>query len=839
MGVLSSGPRVLAVLGPTNTGKTHLAIERMLGHQSGMIGFPLRLLARENYDRVVRLKGARAVALITGEEKIAPPSPSYFVCTVESMPLDRPVDFLAIDEIQLCADPERGHVFTSRLLHARGRHETMLLGADTIRPLLRFLVPEAEYISRPRFSTLSYTGPRKVTRLPPRSAIVAFAAADVFALAELVRRQRGGTAVVLGALSPRARNAQVGLFQSGEVDYLVATDAIGMGLNMDVDHVAFARLAKFDGRGPRRLTAAEIAQIAGRAGRHMSAGTFGTTAELDPLDPEIVEAVETHRFDPLEQIYWRNARLDFASIGALLRSLDRRPPLRGLVQAREADDQLALRALAKLPDIAAAASNPARIRLLWEVCQIPDFRKVMSDTHARLLAQIFRHLSGPAERLPADWVAKSVARLDRGDGDIDTLMARIAHVRTWTYIAHRADWLADAVGWQERARAIEDRLSDALHDRLTQRFVDRRGAFLVRQLAGPGELLAAVKANGEIVVEGEFVGRLAGFRFVPDPQATAEAARTLLAAANRVLRGEIAARARALAASGDSAFRLAPDGTLSWSGGPVARLLPGDIALAPRIELLPGEFLEGELREMVRRRLAAFLRDEIRRRLAPLFRARESALSGAGRGLVYQLTEALGSLHAAAVAAQRAALDAADRAALARLGIRFGTEFVYLDRLLKPDALAMRALLWSLHHGAALPASLPPVGQPSAPIAAPAFYAAIGHAVLGERVLRVDRLERLAAAARRLARHGAFAPTPELAALIGGSEADLAAILPALGYRALIEVNGVAVNGVSGSGLTFVARPRRRARPSAAPAKRRAAGEDHPFAKLRALRLAR
>src|SRR6266851_2062666 len=797
MAMFSPAPRLVAVLGPTNTGKTHLAIERMLGHRSGMIGFPLRLLARENYDRVVRLRGARSVALITGEEKILPPNPSYFVCTVESMPLDRSVEFLAVDEIQLCADPERGHVFTARLLHARGRHETMFLGADTIRPLLRHLVPEAEYVSRPRFSTLTYSGARKVTRLPARSAIVAFAAADVFALAELVRRQRGGTAVVLGALSPRARNAQVGMFQAGEVDYLVATDAIGMGLNMDVDHVAFARIAKFDGRGPRRLSAAEIAQIAGRAGRHMSAGTFGTTAELEELDPEIVEAVENHRFDPLERLYWRNSRLAFSSVGALLRSLDERPALRGLVPAREADDQLALRALAKLPDIAAAASNPARIRLLWEVCQIPDFRKVMSDTHARLLAQIFRHLSGPAERLPADWVAKSVARLDRGDGDIDTLMARIAHVRTWTYIAHRADWLADAVGWQERARAIEDRLSDALHDRLTQRFVDRRGAFLVRQLAGPGELLAAVKANGEIVVEGEFVGRLAGFRFVPDPQATAEAARTLLAAANRVLRGEIAARARALAASGDSAFRLAPDGTLSWSGGPVARLLPGDIALAPRIELLPGEFLEGELREMVRRRLAAFLRDEIRRRLAPLFRARESALSGA------------------------------------RLGLRFGTEFVYLDRLLKPDALAMRALLWSLHHGAALPASLPPVGQPSAPIAAPAFYAAIGHAVLGERVLRVDRLERLAAAARRLARHGAFAPTPELAALIGGSEADLAAILPALGYRALIEVNGVAVNGVSGSGLTFVARPRRRARPSAAPAKRRAAGEDHPFAKLR------
>src|SRR5215472_1657132 len=439
MGPLSSAPRLVAVLGPTNTGKTHYAIERMLGHQTGMIGFPLRLLARENYDRVVRAKGARAVALITGEEKILPPNPAYFVCTVESMPLDRAVDFLAVDEIQLCADPERGHVFTARLLHARGLAETMFLGADTIRPLLRRLVPEAEYIARPRFSTLTYTGAKKVTRLPPRSAVVAFAVADVFELAELVRRQRGGTAVVMGALSPRARNAQIGMFQAGEVDYLVATDAIGMGLNMDVDHVAFARIAKFDGRGPRRLTASEIAQIAGRAGRHMSHGTFGTTAEQDLLDPDIVEAVETHRFDPLERLYWRNARLRFESLGALLRSLDERPRVPGLVPAREADDHLALQALAKIPDIAATASHPDAIRLLWEVCQIPDFRKVMSDTHARLLAQIYRHLVGRSGRLPSDWVATQVARLDRNDGDIDTLMARIAHIRTWTYIAHRPD----------------------------------------------------------------------------------------------------------------------------------------------------------------------------------------------------------------------------------------------------------------------------------------------------------------------------------------------------------------------------------------------------------------
>lgn len=833
MGVLSPAPRILAVLGPTNTGKTHLAIERMLGHQSGMIGFPLRLLARENYDRVVKLKGARAVALITGEEKIVPPNPSYFVCTAESMPLDRPVEFLAVDEIQLCADPERGHVFTARLLHARGLAETMFLGAETIRPLIRRLVPEAEFMTRPRFSTLSYVGHRKVTRLPPRSAVVAFAVADVFELAELVRRQRGGTAVVLGALSPRARNAQVGMFQAGEVDYLVATDAIGMGLNMDVDHVAFARTVKFDGRGPRRLTAAEIAQIAGRAGRHMSDGTFGATAGEEPLAAEIVEAVENHRFDPLDRLFWRNSRLDFGSVAALLRSLEERPGRPGLVPAREADDHLALQALARMPDIAAAARHPAAVRLLWEVCQIPDFRKVMSDTHARLLAQIWRHLAGTAGRLPTDWVALQVERLDRGDGDLDTLMARIAHIRTWTYIANRSDWLADAASWEERARAIEDRLSDALHDRLTQRFVDRRSAVLARHLAGDRELLAAVRASGEVLVEGEFVGRLDGFRFAPDREASGEAARRLLAAANRVLRGEIATRAHRLAAAPDSAFELATDGGIGWAGGAVARLQPGDNALAPRVEPLAGEFLEGELLVMVRRRLAAFVKSEIERRLAPLFRAEKAALSAPARGLVFQLREGLGSVPAAAIAPQRAGLTKTDRQLFARLGIRLGTQSAYFERLLKPDAVALRALLWSLSHGAVLPAPLPPPGRVSltcADGASSEFYAAIGYAALGGRALRVDRVERLAAAARRLSRQGPFAPTPELATLAGCPIAELTQLLPALGYRAIVEESGV----------TFVARRRAGTTKRHPAGKRtRSLGDDHPFAKLRGLRLAR
>ena len=831
MGMLRSAPRLVAVLGPTNTGKTHLAIERMLDHQSGMIGFPLRLLARENYDRVVKLRGARAVALITGEEKILPPNPSYFICTVESMPLDRPVEFLAIDEIQLCADPERGHVFTARLLHARGLSETMFLGADTIRPLMRRLVPQAEYISRPRLSVLSHTGHKKVTRLPPRSAVVAFAVSDVFSLAELVRRQRGGTAIVLGALSPRARNAQVGMFQTGEVDYLVATDAIGMGLNMDLDHVAFARLAKFDGRGPRRLSAAEIAQIAGRAGRHMSDGTFGTTADEGQLDPAIVAAVEEHRFEPLTHVSWRNTKLRFASVGALLGSLDERPPAPGLVQIRDADDHGALQRLSRNAEVMGLATNPGAVRLLWEVCQIPDFRKVMSDSHARFLAHCFLHLAGSAERLPSAWVGAQMAQLDRLDGDIDTLMARIAHIRTWTYITHRGDWVEGAADWQDRARRIEDKLSDALHDRITQRFVDRRSAFLVRHLAGDGEVLASVDKTGEVRVEGTYVGRLDGFRFVPD-SSEGDGMRTLVTAANRVLRSEVTARARRLARETDEAFAIGARGAVLWRGDPVGRLVAGESVLTPRVELQAGDFLDGETRERVRQRLQLFVRSEIEGRLAPLFAAQALPLGGPGRGVVFQLVDALGCLAVADVAASLKALDVPGRRALGRLGIRFGRETVYVEPLLGPEAVRFRALLWAVRHGRAVP-PLPGARQRGKAIAVdpdlPAsFYAAIGRRVLNGLALRPDRLERLAALARERARLGRFAGGAELAAIAGVAPGDLRGVLIALGYRAVIEEGDE----------FFIARPRRRGPQPHDGARPRPPREGHPFAKLKELKFA-
>lgn len=829
MAMLSSAPRLVAVLGPTNTGKTHLAIERMLGHRNGMIGFPLRLLARENYDRIVKLRGARSVALITGEEKILPPSPAYFVCTTESMPLDRQVDFLAVDEIQLCADPERGHVFTARLLHARGLSETMFLGADTIKPLMRRLVRGVEYVSRPRFSTLSYTGHKKLTRLPPRSAVVAFALSDVFSLAELLRRQRGGTAVVLGALSPRARNAQVGMFQAGEVDYLVATDAIGMGLNMDLDHVAFARIAKFDGRGPRRLNAAEIAQIAGRAGRHMSHGTFGTTAEQGPLDPEIVEAVEAHQFEPLTRLNWRNTLLRFESVAHLLKSLEERPAVPGLVRAREADDQRALQTLARNREIADLAVHPGAVRLLWEVCQIPDYRKVMTDSHTRFLGHCFLHLAGPEQRLPTGWIATQMANLDRVDGDIDTLMTRIAHIRTWTYITHRGDWVEDAALWQERARGIEDRLSDALHDRITQRFVDRRSAFLARRLAADSSRAATVSQTNEVFIEGAYVGRLDGFRFVPDALDGSEA-RALIAAANRLLRYEVAARARQLCAESDEEFAIDASGMLRWRGGLVGRLAAGDRILAPRVDVLIGDFVDGEARERIRQRLQSFVRAEIERRLAPLFAAQALPLSSIGRGLVFQLADALGCLPANRVFEQIRELDPADRTALSRLGLRFGIESVYFQPMLRGEAIRFRGLLWAAKHGVSAQ-RLPALGRLAKVIETDAavpdsFYAAMGLRVLDGLALRADRLEQLAATARRLARRDQVATAAELVAATGIEQPALRRLLVTLGYRAVI-----------GYGEESFTAPRRKHRNSGK-RRRSPAADDHPFAKLRELKLA-
>jgi ATP-dependent RNA helicase SUPV3L1/SUV3 len=829
--------RVVAVLGPTNTGKTHFAIERMLAHRSGMIGFPLRLLARENYDRIVREKGRGAVALVTGEEKIVPPDARWFVCTVESMPLDRTVAFLAVDEIQLCADPERGHVFTDRLLHARGTEETMFLGAETIRPLIQRLIPRVEQVSRPRMSSLTYAGHRKLTRLPPRSAVVAFSAAEVYAMAEQIRRQRGGTAVVLGALSPRTRNAQVALYQSGDVDYLVATDAIGMGLNMDVDHVAFARLVKFDGNAPRRLRPNEVAQIAGRAGRHMADGTFGTTDRLGELDPELVLAVETHQFDALKALSWRNADLDFRSPAQLLRSLDRPPPRPELVRAREADDHATLAGVVHDPAVLDLAKSPAAVSLLWEACQIPDFRKVLSDVHTRFVTQVYGHLMR-SDRLPSDWVAAQVARLERTEGDIDTLIARLAHTRTWTYVSFRPHWLDDPAHWQERTRAIEDRLSDALHERLTQRFVDKRSAVLVRSLASGRELTAAVDARGEVLVEGHAVGRLEGFRFAVEGGMGAEDARPALSAARRALRDEIARRVRAVEAAPDAAFELAPDGRVLWEGAPVAALAPGPDPLSPRLAGIEGEMLEPPQRDAVWRRLQARVQAEIALVLAPISRLRQVAdLPGPVRGIAFQVAEGLGACPRRAVDQLAAALRKPDRGRLAALGIVLGPTWAYVPAVLKPRPSSLKALLWAVWAGRPLPAPVPPPGRVSAdPVEGwpAAYWEAVGFPLLGPRAIRIDIAERLERRLHAEAKAGPLQATPQLASSIGASPDDLPAVMEALGWKPVVHQDGETIVWKRGGGKRRAGGGRGPGggggRPPARPV-----DPDHPFAGLKAL----
>jgi len=783
--------RITAILGPTNTGKTHFAMERMLAHESGMIGFPLRLLARENYDRAVRVKGAAQVALVTGEEKIIPPRARYFLCTVEAMPLDRArgrdVDFLAIDEVQTGADPERGHIFTDRLLNARGRLETNIIGAETLRPLLRRVLPEAEIVTRPRFSRLTYAGPKKITRLPPRSAVIGFSAAEVYALAELMRRRRGGTAVVLGALSPRTRNAQVGLYQSGDVDYLVATDAIGMGLNMDIDHVAFARMVKFDGRMTRRLSHAEIGQIAGRAGRHMNDGTFGTTAG-EQMSAEMIEAVEEHRFEPLRFLYWRNPHLDFSSLDGLLESLSVPPSDPAFVPAREAEDAATLAALSAMPEIRRRAAGRAGLAMLWDVCQIPDFRKVMAEHHARFVARLFLDLTHGAGRIRSEWIARQVERIDKTEGDIGTLVGRIQEIRTWTYISYRGDWVEEALHWQERSRHIEDKLSDALHEKLTERFVDKRTAVLLRRLNAKDELLGGVRENGEVVVEGMPVGRLEGFRFVPAATVLSEDARAVRAAADRALRQAFAERVAKFEAAPDEALALGDDGRIAWDGVGVGTLVKGAHPLKPGVKPIADLALDADLRERLRLRLGAWVERLVARRFGPLTRPLPPELLGAARGVVYQLAEALGTAPAAQLADLTTGLPPEARKALAKFGVRFGTETVYMPRLQSGPTMKLAALLWALFHGRA-PESLPelPNGPRAWMRASPdwpdGFYRALGYCRFGAAALRADRLEALAAAARRLARQGAFAVTPALAGAAGCPLKVVPDTLAALGYR--------------------------------------------------------
>jgi ATP-dependent RNA helicase SUPV3L1/SUV3 len=795
-----SNDRLLAVLGPTNTGKTHYAIERMCGHSSGIMGFPLRLLAREVYDRVVVIKGKDQVALLTGEEKIVPKNARWFLCTAESMPTDRDFAFVGLDEAQLGATPERGHVFTDRLLRARGREETMILGSETLRPMLRALVPDAEIVGRPRFSTLSYAGPRKLSRLPKRSVVVAFSAEEVYAVAEMLRRLRGGAAVVMGALSPRTRSAQVAMYQSGEVDYLVATDAIGMGLNMDVSHVAFASLRKFDGKRTRRLTVPEMAQIAGRAGRHQRDGTFGTLGSEGGagamFEPDEVAAIEGHHFAPLDHLYWRCGSPDFASPDALIASLEARPDNVVLRAASQAIDLAVLKKLAAEDDIAGRARGVAMTRRLWAACGLPDFRKTGAESHARLVGRVFRHLSEGDGRVSAQWFADEIARLDTVVGDVETIADRIASARTWAYIAHRADWLAEPAKWAERTRLLEEKLSDALHDRLTQRFVDRRTSVLLRDLSARGAdlLPVAIAENGQVTVADEPIGTLTGFRFVADAAARHADMKRLMAAAERRLGVELKRRAGVLAADPDEAFTLATDigrpVAIFWRGDVVARLGRGRSLAEPRLTLHRTlDPLSIGDRERVATRLRAWLEAAIARQLAPLaaiaIAARDPATPAPLRALLAPVAEAGGLVARETVAGALPALDRDQRRAAGKLGLKLGTLDLFVPALLKPEPIRWRLALHAARAGMPMP-PVPASGaamldRPDALLRAAAARA--GFRDLGDQMLRVDLVERLARQAHD-AREGRrpFRPDPALSTSLGLKPAALARLMRGLGF---------------------------------------------------------
>ena len=777
-----------AVLGPTNTGKTHYAIERMLGHRSGMIGLPLRLLAREVYDKVVALKGESAAALITGEERIWPETARYLVCTVEAMPVHHPVAFMAIDEIQLAEDTDRGHIFTDRLLHARGTEETLLLGADTMRPVLEALDLGSDADRRERFSDLSYAGPVKVTKLPKRSAIVAFSSEQVYAIAELLRRQKGGAAVIMGALSPRTRNAQVELYQSGEVDFLVATDAIGMGLNLDVDHIAFAATTKYDGRRHRALHPSELAQIAGRAGRFRNLGTFGETGDCAPFDQDLVHRVETHTFEPVASLEWRNSALDLSSLPALMKTLSRPSGTPVLRQNPNALDEWVLRRLALEPDVAGSTTGEGRVRRLWDLCRLPDFRKAGHEGHFRLVQSLHAHLADADARLSDVAMANRMERLADDQGDIPALQQRLAAIRTWTYAAYRDDWLENPALWRDKARALEDRLSDALHEALIERFVDRRTTALLAGLKKDIALMTELTPDGQVSVEGHTVGRLNGLVFEADTAARTVEGKTVRLAAQSALAPILLKRLGEIAEAEDASLGLNSEGQIIWQEAAIAELAKGGDWLSPAVKLIGGDEAPEPARAAGLDRLAAWTAKHIAT-ILPCHTTLNTGdsldvFSGHAKGIAFRLMES-----GAAIDLRQddpsLRVSAEEREALKAAGIRTGRHCAHVPTAQKPAAQRLIALLRTLFDGE--PCQPAPEGAGSFALDGSwpdAALLANGYLRFGPRAVRADLVERLAwelSKRRKEADKNLFAVPPEVASIISSPGDTFPAVLKGFG----------------------------------------------------------
>ncbi len=687
--------KITAVLGPTNTGKTHLAIETMLSFESGMIGFPLRLLAREVYDKVIKKIGFDKVALITGEEKIIPLNAKYFLCTVESMPIDKELDFVAVDEIQMCSDHERGHIFTDRLLNMRGNKLTMLMGSNTIRNIISNLDDDIEFINRDRLSKLSYSGHKKISRINRKTAIIAFSAEEVYAIAELIRRQKGGAAIVMGSLSPKTRNAQVELYQSGDVDFLVATDAIGMGINMDLNQIYFSNLKKFDGKKLRRLNLSEIGQIAGRAGRYLNDGIFGITGQCKEINSEEVELLENHKFENLQSLYWRNSTLNFENPLSLVKSLDEKPPKSWLRKISECEDEKALKFFLRSKNLENLEFNEEKLNLLWECCQIPDFVKKTYGNHYEVIESVFKFLNSKKGKITDDFMRLQLMKLDKLEGNVDSLSNRIANVRTWSYVSNKNNWIENQNYWIEKTKLLEDKLSDRLHEELTKTFIDKRASVLARGLKQEMEFDTKILENNEVMIDDQFIGKINGLKLELDLKkgALETDIKSLKKAARQTVGPELEKRIQIIISTG--IIELKDDFKIYWNKSPIARIIAGRDYLNPNIELIVDDILEQNQKQRLTIFIEKWIKNKINtvlKSLVDLKNIKENNTSI--KALAFQLYENNGVLKRDQVSEYLKKLEQTERKILRDLGVKFGRYHIFLHRLIKPEAVSLRTLLW-------------------------------------------------------------------------------------------------------------------------------------------------
>ena len=691
--------KITAVLGPTNTGKTHLAIETMLSFDSGMIGFPLRLLAREVYEKVIKKISLDKVALITGEEKIIPSNAKYFLCTVESMPIDKNLDFVGVDEIQMCADHERGHIFTDRLLNMRGEKLTMLMGSNTIKNIISRLDGDIEFINRERLSKLTYAGHKKISRINRKTAIIAFSAEEVYAIAELIRRQKGGAAIVMGSLSPKTRNAQVELYQSGDVDFLVATDAIGMGINMDIDNVYFSNLKKFDGRKLRKLNISEIGQISGRAGRYLNDGSFGITGDCKEITAEDVELLENHKFEEIRTLFWRNSNLNFNNPLSLIKSLEEKPQMNWLRKIHECEDEKALKYFLKDKSLINLNFDKKLLSLLWECCQIPDFVKKTYGNHYEVIGNVFRYLSSGKQQITDEFMRLQLIKLDKLDGNVDSLSNRIANVRTWSYVSNKNNWTENQDYWIEKTKHLEDRLSDRLHEELTKTFIDKRASVLARGLKKDMEFKTEILENNNVMIDDQFIGKMNGLKLELDLKkgALETDIKSLKKAARQTIGPELEKRIQIIIDTG--LIELKNDFKIYWNSCPIARLCAGNDYISPNFDLIIDDIIEPVQKQKLYNYINSWLQNKINLVLKSLIDLKNLKDKNSSiKALAFQLYENNGVLKREQVSEYLKTLGQNERKILRELGVKFGRYHVFLYQLIKPEAVSLRTLLWKNFH---------------------------------------------------------------------------------------------------------------------------------------------